>query len=91
MQIGYTGHWATWEFDYQAWNSTFHFANWSTFTGEFWKEFIPPQAKDEGISMLATDCYFQGKQMVSEYLDQFQDLIEDSGYTHLKTIVVKFC
>jgi len=91
MQIGPASRWATQEFDYQAWNGTFCFANWSTFTGEFRKEFMPPKAEDEVIGMLATDRYFQGKRTVSEYLDQFRDLVEDSGYTDPKTIVVKFC
>jgi len=41
--------------------------------------------------MLETSSYFQGKRTVDDYLDQFQDLIYDSGYTDSKTIVVKFC
>jgi len=90
MQTGRAGHWATREFDHQARNGTFRFANWSAFAGEFWKEFMPPKAKDEAIGMLAADRYFQGKRMVSEYLDQFRDLVENSGYTDPKTIVVKF-
>jgi len=90
MQTGRAGRWATWEFDYQARNGTFRFANRSAFTGEFQKEFMPPKAEDEVIGRLATDHYFQGKRTVGEYLDQFRDLVEDSGYTDLKTIVVKF-
>ena len=90
MQTKCASHWATQEFDHQTRNGTFHFTNWSAFVGEFRKEFMPPKAKDEAIGMLATDRYFQGKRTVCEYLDQFQDLIEDSGYTKPKTIVVKF-
>jgi len=90
MQTRRASRWATREFDYQARNGTFCFANWSAFAGEFWKEFMPPKAEDEAISMLATDRYFQGKRTVSEYLDQFRNLVEDSSYTDLKTIVVKF-
>ena len=41
--------------------------------------------------MLETTLYFQGKQMVNNYLDQFCNLIYDSGYTDKKTIIVKFC
>jgi len=91
MQTGRAGRWATQEFDHQARNGTFRFANCqSAFAGEFRKEFMPPKAKDEVIGMLATDRYFQGKRTVCEYLDQFRDLVEDSGYTDPKTIVVKF-
>jgi len=39
---------------------------------------------------LETTAYFQGKQTVDNYLDQFRDLIYDSGYTNPKTVVVKF-
>ena len=38
----------------------------------------------EGIS------YFQGRRTVDDYLDNFRDLISDSGYTDPKMIVVKF-
>jgi len=38
-----------------------------------------------------TTAYFQGKRSVDDYLDQFRNLIYDSGYTDPKTVVVKFC
>ena len=34
--------------------------------------------------------YFQGKRTVDDYLDDLRDLISESGYSDLKTIVVKF-
>ena len=43
------------------------------------------------INTLETTVYFQGRRSVDEYLDSFQDLVYDSGYTDPKTIVVKFC
>ena len=43
-----------------------------------------------GVNILETTSYFQGKWTVDDYLDQFKDLIEDSGHTEPKTIVVKF-
>jgi len=39
---------------------------------------------------LEGNSYFQGKCSVDDYLDQFHDLIYDSGYVDQKTIVVKF-
>ncbi len=42
------------------------------------------------VNTLETTSYFQGKQTVDNYLDQFRDLIYNSGYTDKKTIVVKF-
>ena len=43
------------------------------------------------INVLEMTAYFQGKWTVDDYLDQFRDLIYDSGYTDPKTVVVKFC
>ena len=42
------------------------------------------------INVLETTTYFQGKWSVDDYLDQFCDLIYDSGYSDPKTVVVKF-
>jgi len=37
-----------------------------------------------------THSYFQGRRTVDDYLDDFRDLISNSGYSDPKTIVVKF-
>jgi hypothetical protein len=42
------------------------------------------------MNVLEMSAYFQGKRMVDDYLDQFQDLVYDSRYTDPKTIMVKF-
>ena len=42
------------------------------------------------INILETTAYFQGKRTVNDYLNQFCDLIYDSGYTDPITVVVKF-
>jgi len=47
-------------------------------------------AEVAAINVLETTAYFQGKRSVDDYLDQFRDLIYNSGYTDLKTVVVKF-
>ena len=51
---------------------------------------MPLNSEAAAVNTLETTSYFQGKWMVDDYLDQFRDLIEDSGYTDPKTIVVKF-
>jgi len=51
---------------------------------------MPLDAEAAAINVLETTAYFQGKQSVDDYLDQFCDLIYDSGYTDLKTVIVKF-
>jgi len=40
--------------------------------------------------MLEKTAYFQGSRSVDDYLDDFHNLILESGYTSPKTIVVKF-
>ena len=39
---------------------------------------------------LEGQTYFQGSRSVGDYLDDFRDLVSESGYTSPKTIVVKF-
>ena len=51
---------------------------------------MPLDAEAAAINVLETTTYFQGKWSVDDYLDQFRDLIYDSGYTDPKTVVVKF-
>jgi Zinc knuckle len=42
------------------------------------------------VNQLESTAYFQKSRSLDDYLDEFQDLITDSGYTDPKTIVVKF-
>jgi len=51
---------------------------------------MPLDSESPAINILETTAYFQGKRMVDDYLDQFRDLIYNSGYTDPKTVVVKF-
>jgi len=51
---------------------------------------MPLDSKAAAVNVLETALYFQGRWLVDNYLNQFKDLIEDSGYSDLKTIVVKF-
>jgi len=51
---------------------------------------MPLDSESAAINILETTAYFQGKRMVDNYLDQFRDLIYNSGYTDPKTVMVKF-
>jgi hypothetical protein len=42
------------------------------------------------LMRLESDCYFQGKQKVEAYIDEFKDLVDLSGYTDPIAIVLKF-
>jgi len=66
------------------------FFDWEDFRDEFKKEFTPAHADSVAVNRLETTAYHQKSRSLDEYLDEFQDLITDSGYTDPKTIVVKF-
>jgi hypothetical protein len=66
------------------------FFDWDDFSDEFRKEFTPAHAESAAVSRLESTAYFQKGRPLDEYLDEFQDLLADSGYTDPKTAVVKF-
>jgi hypothetical protein len=92
MKSGWAGHWATRKFEYEAASrdGRLRFLDWVNFEDEFHKDFLPLNVEATAVNMLEMFTYFQGKQMVDDYLDYFRDLVYDSGYTDPKTIVVKF-
>jgi hypothetical protein len=72
-------------------NSGFHrFVDWADFRDEFKKDFTPAHADSLAINRLESAAYYQKSRSLDKYLDEFQDLITDSGYTDPKKIVVKF-
>jgi hypothetical protein len=66
------------------------FLDWEDFRAEFKKEFTPAHVDSLAINRLETTAYYQKTRSLDDYIDEFQDLITDSGYTDPKTIVVKF-
>jgi hypothetical protein len=66
------------------------FLDWEDFRDEFKREFTPAHVDVSAINRLETPAYYQKDRSLDDYLDEFQDLIADSGYTDPKTIVVKF-
>jgi len=90
MKIGRANRWATCEFEQEAKTSHLRFIDWLDFEEEFRKDFMPLDSESTAINVLETTAYFQGKRTVDDYLDQFRNLIYDSGYTDPKTILVKF-
>ena len=67
-----------------------HFIDWDNFRASFGKEFFPLHVEAVATNVLEGTTYFQGSRSVDNYLDDFRDLILESGYTSSKTIVVKF-
>jgi len=78
------------EFEPEAKSGQLRFIDWDDFEEEFRKDFMPLNSEAAAVNVLETASYFQGRRSVDDYLDQFKDLIEDSGYSDPKTIVVKF-
>ena len=66
------------------------FLDWEDFRDEFKKEFTPAHADSVAINHLESTAYYQKSRSLDDYVDEFKDLITDSGYTDPKTIVVKF-
>src|SRR6266542_3006394 len=89
MTSGRGARWAAREFDREAQNGCFRFPDWSAFSEEFREGFLPLHFEAIAANALEAVCY-QGKRSVSEYLDEFLNLVEDSRNTDPKTIVVKF-
>ena len=90
MKAGRAGHWAMCEFEHKVKSGHLRFIDWVDFEDEFRKDFMLLDSEAAAVNVLETMSYFQGRWSVDDYLDQFKDLIEDSGYSDPKTIVVKF-
>ena len=90
MKSGRTNCWAIREFKQEAKTGYLCFLDWLDFEDKFRKDFWPLDTEAAAINVLETTTYFQGKRSVDDYLDQFRNLIYDSGYTDPKTVVVKF-
>jgi len=60
------------------------------FEQQFWLHFFPANAKADAINALEGTSYHQGNRTVDDYLDSFQALVSDAGYTDPRTLVVKF-
>jgi hypothetical protein len=67
------------------------FASWDKFREEFTAAFCPENDATIALMQLESDHYFQGKQDVEVYIDEFKDLVDLSGYTDPIAIVLKFC
>ena len=67
------------------------FFNWEDFCNKFKKEFTPTHSNALAINRLELATYYQKNRPLDDYIDEFQDLVAESGYSDLKTIVVKFC
>jgi len=78
--------WSENVFRQKADTSVFPIPTWGDFEQQFQLHFFPVNA----INTLEGTSYHQGGQTVDDYLDNFQTLVSDTGYTDPQTLVVKF-
>jgi hypothetical protein len=66
------------------------FASWMEFTDEFELIFCPENEATTALMTLESDRYFQGKQNVDAYTNNFHELVALSGYMDPIAFVLKF-
>ena len=56
------------------------FLDWDNFKLEYHKKFCPANSEATTINKLESTTYYQRTQSVDDYLDEFLDLVAESGY-----------
>jgi len=87
---GRAAKWSKNVFRQEADTGVFPIQTWGEFEQQFWLHFFPENAEADAINALEGTSYHQGNRMVDDYLDSFQALVSDVGYTDPRTLVVKF-
>ena len=68
----------------------FPIQTWRDFEQQFQVHFFLVNAEADAINALEGTSYYQGGRMVDNYLNNFQALVSNAGYTDPRTLVVKF-
>jgi len=87
---GRTIKWSKNMFRQEANTGVFPIQTWGDFKQQFRLYFFLVNMEADAINTLEGTSYHQGNRMVDNYLDSFQALVSDMGYTNLWTLVVKF-
>jgi hypothetical protein len=66
------------------------YLNFVKFLDVFEAEFCPEDEKTHSLMRLEPDRFYQGARLVSEYIDEFQNLVALSGLMDPVAIVLKF-
>jgi hypothetical protein len=67
-----------------------HFFGWEDFCEEFKSHFTPAHADVDARICLESENYYQRDRPLDDYLNDFHDLVADSGYTDPCIVVLKF-
>jgi len=70
--------------------SKVRYADWGAFYAAYTTNFCPANEATTALMRLETRSYFQNKRDVDEYVDEFEELIDMSGYSDPLVIVIKF-
>jgi len=87
---GRAAKWSENVFCQEADTRVFPIPTWGDFEQQFQLHFFPVNAEADTINTLEGTSYHQGGWTVDNYLDSFQTLVSDAGYTDPRTLVVKF-
>ena len=87
---GRTAKWSENVFRQEVNTGIFPIQTWGDFEQQFRLHFFPVNVEADVINTLEGTSYHQGNWMVDNYLDSFQALVSDAGYTDPRTLVVKF-
>jgi hypothetical protein len=93
MKVGRAAKWTAQIFQWEQQSENVvssKYLDWDDFRDEFKREFTPAHPDAVSINRLESATHYQKTQSLDDYLDEFRDLITESGYTDPKTIVVKF-
>jgi len=87
---GCAAKWSENVFRQEADTGVFPIPTWKDFEQQFRLHFFPVNAEMDAINTLKGTSYHQGGRTVDNYLDNFQTLVSNAGYTDPRTLVVKF-
>ena len=74
----------------ETWNNKVQYATWAEFQKIFQEKFCPKNEAQLILAKLETSTYYQGCCSMDEYINEFQDLIDQAGYMEGLGIVTKF-
>jgi hypothetical protein len=90
MKSGRAAVWADRIIRYEQKNGSPRFSSWADFSAAFKGAFFPENEAVDARMKLESGQYFQSRRSVDAYVDEFEDLVELSGYSDKLTMVVKF-
>jgi len=78
---GQAARWSENLFHQEADTGIFSIQSWAHFEQQFQSQFFLVNAEADAINALEGFLYYQGNQMVDDYLDSFLTLVSNAGYT----------